>query len=199
MDKRKIRDVIKLGIALILSVLYFPHILFYLFGDRKKLILSDVEKLKTRIFIKLPNLISFIYLIHNNRYYRTLFYFRVGPIVALLIGWWRPGDRYFSISNNCSIGEGVIFSHPYATIINAKRIGKNFNFVHLTTIGKNGEKYPVIGDNVTLGANVTVIGDVKIGNNVLIGAGSVVVNDIPDNSIAVGNPAKVIKKLEFID
>ena len=55
---------------------------------------------------------------------------------------------------------------------------------------------PVIGDNVTFGVNVTIIGSVKIGNNVTIGAGSVVVKDIPDNSIAVGNPCRVIKTLE---
>ena len=51
---------------------------------------------------------------------------------------------------------------------------------------------------MTLGANVIIIGNVKVGNNVTIGAGSVVVKDIPDNAIAVGNPAKVIKYKEEI-
>lgn len=41
-----------------------------------------------------------------------------------------------------------------------------------------------------------VMPGVTIGNNVVIGGGSVVVKDIPDNSIAVGNPCKVIKKIE---
>lgn len=59
--------------------------------------------------------------------------------------------------------------------------------------GKNG--IPTLGDNVSLGANVVIIGSVKIGNNVIIGAGSVVVKGIPDNSVAAGNPAKVIKML----
>ena len=49
---------------------------------------------------------------------------------------------------------------------------------------------------MSLGANVTIIGPVHIGNNVIIGAGSVVVKDISDNSVAVGNPAKVIKERE---
>ena len=48
---------------------------------------------------------------------------------------------------------------------------------------------------MVLGANVNIIGDVKIGDNVIIGAGSVVVKDIPSNCIAAGNPAKVIKYL----
>lgn len=52
-----------------------------------------------------------------------------------------------------------------------------------------------MGDNVWIGAAVQVMPGVTIGNNVVIGAGSVVVKDIPDNSIAVGNPCKVIKKL----
>lgn len=55
---------------------------------------------------------------------------------------------------------------------------------------------PIIGDNVTLGVNVTIIGGVTIGNNVVIGAGSVVVKDIPDNCVAVGNPCRVIKTLD---
>ena len=50
-----------------------------------------------------------------------------------------------------------------------------------------------IGHNVFIGANTTILPNVKIGNNVVIGAGSVVSRSIPDNSIAVGNPAKVIK------
>lgn len=53
-----------------------------------------------------------------------------------------------------------------------------------------------IGNDVWLGANVTVLPGVTIGNNVVIGAGAVVTKDIPDNSLAVGVPAKVIKELE---
>ena len=64
-----------------------------------------------------------------------------------------------------------------------------------TTIGKaNGDACPTIGNNVTLGANVTIIGDVKIGDNCIIGAGAVVVKDVPADSIVVGNPGKVISK-----
>ena len=52
-----------------------------------------------------------------------------------------------------------------------------------------------VGDNVWIGGNVVVLPGVTIGNNCVIGAGSVVVKDIPDNSIAVGNPCKVIKQI----
>jgi len=53
----------------------------------------------------------------------------------------------------------------------------------------------VIEDNVWLGGNVVVLPGVTIGKNTVIGSGSVVTKDIPADSIAVGNPAKVIKKL----
>lgn len=84
-------------------------------------------------------------------------------------------------------------AHPYATIINAESIGSNFSCIHCTTLGATGKGRPTLGNNVSLGANVTIVGNVHIGNNVTIGAGSVVVKDLPDNCVAVGNPAKVIK------
>lgn len=52
-----------------------------------------------------------------------------------------------------------------------------------------------IGDNVWIGGSVTILPGVTIGSNVTVGAGSVVVNDIPDNCVAVGNPARVVRKI----
>ncbi len=47
-----------------------------------------------------------------------------------------------------------------------------------------------------IGGSVTILPGVHIGSNTTIGAGSVVVSDIPANSVAVGNPARVIRKIE---
>ncbi len=56
--------------------------------------------------------------------------------------------------------------------------------------------YPIsVGDNVWFGAGVQVMPGVTIGNNVVIGGGSIVVQDIPDDSVAVGNPCRVIRKI----
>ncbi len=53
-----------------------------------------------------------------------------------------------------------------------------------------------VGNNVWIGGNVTVLRGITIGNNVTIGAGSVVTRDIPDNTLAVGNPCRVIKSID---
>ena len=117
---------------------------------------------------------------------------------------------------------GVKASHPFATIIHAKYIGRNFSFRQLTTIGNKydgqNDKLPIIGDNVTLGSNVVIIGEVHIGNNVfvgygtvilpdtyigdnvIIGAGSIVRGKVDSDSVVVGNPAKrVCSYFEYID
>lgn len=52
-----------------------------------------------------------------------------------------------------------------------------------------------IGNNVWIGGSVTILAGVTIGDNCTIGAGSVVTRDIPANSVAVGNPARVVKQL----
>lgn len=57
----------------------------------------------------------------------------------------------------------------------------------------------VIGNNVWLGANVSVLPGVTIGDNTVVGSGAVVTKDLPANSVAVGNPAKVIKTLGEAD
>lgn len=53
-----------------------------------------------------------------------------------------------------------------------------------------------IGNNVFIGINTIILPNVKIGNNVIVGAGTVVTKDIPDNSVVVGNPMKIVKTFE---
>lgn len=72
--------------------------------------------------------------------------------------------------------------------------GDDFTIRHSVTIGNRGAKSlacPVIGNNVELGANVVLLGDITIGNNVVIGAGSVVLDCVPDNALVVGEKARV--------
>ena len=60
--------------------------------------------------------------------------------------------------------------------------------------------YPIkVGNNVWFGAGVQVMPGVTIGDNVVIGGGSLVVKDIPSNSIAFGNPYKVVREITEVD
>ena len=67
--------------------------------------------------------------------------------------------------------------------------------INLKTRNNASPKPVKIGKNVWIGANCTILPGVTIGDNSVIGAGSVVAKSIPANSIAVGNPAKVIKQI----
>ena len=192
MDKRKIRDLLRLTGSLLFSWLYLPHILVFISGGGKReLIISDLKVLEYQIGIKgLPAWMILLDLLHNNRYYRTVFYHRIGPAL------YRPGDRYFTIGKTVKIGKGFWFAHPYATVLAADSIGDNFRCIHCTTLGNTDKGRPTIGNNVSLGANVTIIGPVHIGNNVTVAAGAVVVKDVPDNCMVAGVPAKIIKHLD---
>lgn len=103
------------------------------------------------------------------------------------------------IFGSTKIKGGLVCYHPFATVINAKFIGENFQFRKGLTIGnKNNDntQVPIIGDDVTIGANAVIIGNIAIGNNVIIGAGAIVVKDVPSNVVVAGNPARIIKNLE---
>ncbi|MDB5063405.1 MAG: serine acetyltransferase, partial [Mucilaginibacter sp.] len=96
--------------------------------------------------------------------------------------------------------KNLIFYHGQGLVVNFKTIiGENCVLRNGVTIGHKKladgslSNAPRIGNNVDIGANACIIGDITIGDNVIIGAGAVVIKDIPANSIAVGNPAKVLE------
>lgn len=195
MTKVIIKDSLLLCSSCICSILYLPHFLFYLCSKNKNLIREDILANKGFCRIKnIPQWMAFLFLLHSMPYFRTLFYYRIGPLRSFFC-FYRPGAKYFHIPFSAEVGGGVCLVHPWSTTLNAEKIGSNFNIKQCTTIGisRFGGRSPRIGDNVEIGCNAVVIGDINIGDNVIIGAGSVVVKDVPDNAIVVGNPAKIIK------
>lgn len=100
---------------------------------------------------------------------------------------------------NTEIGEGFYIGHSGRIIINPTAIlGKNINIATGVTIGRenrgNRKGAPIIGDNCWIGTNAVIVGNIKIGNDVLIAPLSFVNFDVPDHSIVIGNPAKIIHK-----
>ncbi|WP_149277684.1 serine O-acetyltransferase [Pareuzebyella sediminis] len=105
----------------------------------------------------------------------------------------------FEISKNTEIGEGFYIGHFGGVVINPKAIiGKNFTITHGVTIGQanRGKQKgcPTIGDNVWIGTGSVVVGKINVGNNVLIAPNTFVNIDIPEDSIVIGSPCKIINK-----
>jgi len=110
----------------------------------------------------------------------------------------RIGIKYgIDISDRTPIGPGFYIGHTGCIVVNpAASIGANCNIHNEVTLGiKNRGRYkgtPTIGDNVYIAPGARIIGNIRVGNGCAIGANAVVTKDLPDNSVAVGVPAKVI-------
>lgn len=175
------------------QLFFLPHVLLFLFSREKEIIILDLyadKKHKSNILVICYDL---SYKLLENSYFRTLFYFRTNGFLSKLLRVFYPKNNSFIIDVSTKIDGGLRLAHPYATILNAKSIGKNVYVNHLVTVGEKNNLKPIIGNNVELHANCTVIGGITIGDNAIIGAGAVVINDVPANAVAVGNPARIIE------
>ena len=178
MNSHKLRVLIELQIAFLFFWLYVPHFICYALIDRRKLN-ADLDRWKNKTHFKLPHIVLLLYKLHYDAYFRVIFYHRIGPVLKLLVGWYRPGASTFRIPPSLKIGGGLYAPHCYATVLNANSIGENVTVLQCTTLGKKADGRPVIGDNVRLGANVNILGGVNIGDGTIVGAGSVVTKNTP--------------------
>ncbi|MBL7286591.1 serine O-acetyltransferase [Corynebacterium godavarianum] len=107
-------------------------------------------------------------------------------------------NRFFTgieIHPGAIIGRRFFIDHGMGIVIGeTAEIGDGVMLYHGVTLGgqvlTQTKRHPTIGDNVTIGAGAKVLGPVTIGANSAVGANAVVTKDIPENSIAVGIPAK---------
>jgi acetyltransferase-like isoleucine patch superfamily enzyme len=103
------------------------------------------------------------------------------------------GDKV-TIKNGVQIWDGIhieddVFIGPNVTFTNDRYpFSNNRNYKLEETLVKKG---------ASIGANATILPGLEIGYNSLIGAGAVVTKNVPDNSVAVGNPARIIKRADF--
>jgi serine O-acetyltransferase len=106
------------------------------------------------------------------------------------------------IDPGCEIGSGCKIWHPSGVVIGrGVKLGDNVSIFSNVVLGGLGHSifhhgdpgYPIIGKNVNLYTNVTILGPIEIGDNVTVGAHSLVLKNIPSNSLAFGNPATVKK------
>lgn len=105
----------------------------------------------------------------------------------------------FEISTDAQLGEGFyLTSHCSTVVIGPIKMGKNCNVGHSVTIGRGiaGAKKgrPSVGDSVWIGPGSIIVGKITIGDDVLIAPNSFVNFDVPDHSIVIGSPGKIIVK-----
>lgn len=112
------------------------------------------------------------------------------------------------IHPGAKIGRRFFIDHGTGVVIGeTAEIGDDVTLYQGVTLGGTGKdvgkRHPTVGSGVMIGAGAKVLGPFKIGDNSNIAAGSVVLNEIPENSTAVGTPAKVVKRdgkrIDYLD
>jgi serine O-acetyltransferase len=103
------------------------------------------------------------------------------------------------IHPGAEIGSDFFIDHGSGVVIGeTSEIGNNVTMYQGVVLGGVStdpvKRHPTVGNNVVIGTGAKLLGAIKIGDNVKIGANSVVVNDVPDNSVVVGVPGRIISR-----
>lgn len=145
-----------------------------------------------------PGLESFILkcLFHNLQFAFWYRKYQERPNLLRKVMLYRFSRKYgLEISPNAQIGQGLYLGHPYnITVGEGVILGCNVNLHKGCTIGKTNRGNigsPCVGNNVFIGINATLVGNIYIGDDVLIAPNSYVNVDIPSHSVVIGNPATI--------
>lgn len=178
--------------------------------DTLSLLIKDIERFKKINKAKFNVYFLLIRYVIISSSFRTIFFYRVlnqqfvkNNKVSKTIWYINLIVNEIKIPYTAEIGSGLSIPHDKCIFINSdSKIGENATIQQGVTIGgnifktKNGRGSPIIGDNVLISAGAMILGPVTIGDNSIIGANAVVIKDIPKDSVAVGVPAKVVKKVD---
>ena len=168
-------------------------------NDTRKLLDMDVNRYLTwDIKGKQSDAFDKLMYCMNRAPFRNVFYYRIrndrniSKTTKKIMSKIYPQLETIEIDGK--IGGGLMISHNFS-VIYPETAGENLRIAPGVVIGRNGDGFPKIGNNVWVAANASVIGNVTIGNNVIVAAGAVVVHDVPNDCVVGGNPAKVIRYL----
>ena len=127
------------------------------------------------------------------------FYEHNMPFIARCISQRSAKRTNIEIHPGAKIGRRFFIAHGTGVVIGeTAEVGDDVTIYQGVTLGGTGKdvgkRHPTVGSGVMIGAGAKVLGPFKIGDNAKIAAGSVVLNEIPENSTAVGSPAHVVKR-----
>jgi len=157
---------------------------------------------KLEIFLLYPGVHAIIY--HRAAHWC---YCHNLKFLARCVSQWSRFWTGIEIHPGAKIGKRLVIDHGMGIVIGeTAEIGDDCLIYHGVTLGgtgkDQGKRHPTIGNNVLIGAGAKVLGPFTVGNNSRIAANSVVLSEIPDDSTAVGVPARVIKiagqKVDFV-
>ncbi len=126
------------------------------------------------------------------------FYLRKFFLVARLISQFSRFMTGIEIHPGAKIGKGLLIDHGSGVVIGeTAEIGDNCLIYQGVTLGgtgkEHGKRHPTLGNNVMVGAGARVLGPFKVGDNAKIAANAVVLEEVPENSTAVGVPARIVR------
>ena len=122
------------------------------------------------------------------------------PLVNHLLRVVQTAIFGIEIDRDVEMGDGVYLVHPLGVIIGGdSKIGARVRFYGSNTVGTvHDDGYPVIEEDVWIGAGARILGPIRIGARARIGANAVVLVDVPPDHVAVGVPAKVHPRKDLV-
>ena len=143
----------------------------------------------------------FRHMFQQRQEFRSLVLFRVGRTVGTTHDYFSllmPAPDWMHVTNlfleTPEVGPGLYIEHGFSTIVNARKIGRNFWVNQNVTVGAGKGGMPAFGDDCAVRTGAVVVGGITIGDRVTIGANAFVDFDVPDDSLVVCQRAQIIKK-----